>query len=148
MIITANNEQETKQIAHDFAVKLTGGEVICLFGELGAGKTVFVKGLARALGVHDNITSPTFTLMNLYSTNTTNALTQTNIKFLIHIDTYRLKNEQELLDIGIDDYLGKPDKICIIEWPEKMKNILDNKKVINIYIDHLTKNSRKITIAD
>lgn len=123
------------EIGKKIAAKLKGGDILCLYGDLGAGKTTLVKGLAKGLGIKKNITSPTFALMNMYSA---------KLHKLVHIDTYRLKNEQELVDIGIEDYLGAPDTICVIEWPEKMHKLLKNKKTLKVKIEHL-KNGRKIT---
>ncbi len=131
----AKNEKESMEIGEKFAALVKGGDIVCLYGDLGAGKTTFVKGLAKALGVKKNITSPTFALLNIYPTKKAK---------IVHIDTYRLKNEQELIDIGIEDYLGAPDSICVVEWPEKMQMLLKNKKTLQIKIEHLN-NGRKIT---
>lgn len=138
--ITSHSEIETKKVATALAKTLAGGMIICLHGELGAGKTTFVKGLAEALGVKETMTSPTFTLMNMYN------VSHPNIKTLVHIDTYRLKDEHELVDIGIEDYLGQPGVLTLVEWPEKMIDLLAEKKVTNVYIDHLDETSRSITI--
>lgn len=135
------NEQQTKDFGKNLAQNLHDGDIICLYGDLGAGKTTLVKGIAEGLEVTEEITSPTFTLMNVYKTSTLNSQLST----LVHIDTYRLKNEQELLEIGAEDYIGKPGTICIIEWPEKIENLLKNKKIIEIKIEHSSENSRTIT---
>lgn len=111
---------------------MQGGDILCLHGDLGTGKTTLTKGIAQGLKIKEEITSPTFTLMQLYEIKNSN----TKIKNFIHIDTYRLKEEQELIDIGTLDYLGESDTICVIEWPEKIKKLLQNKKVINIFINH------------
>ena len=103
-----------------------------LSGELGAGKTSLVKGLAAGLGVKNKITSPTFALMNLYEIGNK----KLEIKHFVHIDTYRLKDEKELLEIGAEDYLGQPDTICAIEWPEKIADLLKNKKTTFISLEH------------
>ena len=79
--------------------------------------------------------------MNIYPVNSE------KIKTLVHIDTYRLKDEQELLDIGVEDYLGQPDTLCIIEWPEKIAGLLKAKKTTTIAIEHFTDNQRKIKIT-
>lgn len=137
MKYTAKNELGTWKIGEKIAAGLKGGDILCLYGDLGSGKTTLTKGLAQGLGLKRRITSPTFSLMNVYP-----------LKFfkLVHIDTYRLKDEQELVDIGVEDYLGAPGMICVIEWPEKMKRLLKNKKTLDIKIKHI-KYGREITIA-
>ena len=122
-----------------------GGDIVCLRGELGAGKTTLVKGIAQGLGVRDEIVSPTFTLMNVYDIKT---LKHKNIKTLVHIDTYRLKNERELIDIGVEDYLGDPETICVIEWPEKVQKLLKEMKTIEVTLSHSADNERRIVIRD
>lgn len=141
MTIT-HSDPETKQFAKDFAAQLTSGVIVCLHGDLGAGKTTFVKGLAEGLGIKEDITSPTFTLMNVYDIHNAKLAVQK----LIHIDTYRLKDELELMEIGVEDYLGQPGTATLVEWPEKIAGLLQNKKVINIYIDHQGKDRRAIAV--
>ncbi len=143
MIVTTHSAVETKRLAEKIALSLHGGEVICLYGELGAGKTTFTKGLATALGVTDEIISPTFTLMNVYSIKT---LKHKNIKTVIHVDTYRLKDEKELLKIGVEDYLGEVGTVSVVEWPEKIERLLQGKKVIKIVFEHLKDGGKKISI--
>ncbi len=115
-----------------------------LSGDLGAGKTSLIKGIAVGLGIKQKITSPTFTLMNVYEIGNK----KLEIKKLIHIDTYRLKDEKELLEIGVEDYLGRPDTICAIEWPEKISGLLKNRKTIKINLEH-TQNphQRKVGVS-
>lgn len=129
--------QETKDFGKKLATELQGGEILCLFGDLGAGKTTLVKGIAEGMGIKNDITSPTFTLMNVY---------KGNKNILAHIDTYRLKDEQELVEIGAEDYLGRPNVIAVVEWPEKIAGLLAGKKVKNIFIEHSGENSRKIKV--
>ncbi len=138
----SHSSEETGNIGQEIAATLTSGAIYCLQGELGAGKTTLVKGIAKGLGITDEITSPTFTLMNMYEIKNT----VSTIKNLVHIDTYRLKNEQELLDIGVEDYLGQQGIVTIIEWPEKISELLKNKKVTTITLEHVTDDQRKITI--
>lgn len=138
----STSPEQTKQIAKDLAQNLKGGDIVLLHGDLGAGKTTFVKGLAEGLGVTDDITSPTFTLMNHYKINDQ----RSTIDELVHVDTYRLEEEQELVDIGIEDYLGEENTICVIEWPEKIEDLLVDKKTLNIKIEHDGKNERIIKI--
>ena len=146
MQITTSSGQATKDAGKKFAATLKGGDIVCLYGELGAGKTTFVKGVAEGLGISENITSPTFILMNIYKTPPLLGKRR-GAGLLVHIDTYRLKNEQEFLDIGATDYLGEPDVIAIIEWPEKIAGLLKEKKVINVSIDRREENTRSITIV-
>lgn len=141
MKTTTHTPEETKQLGREFATQLQGGDVVCLHGNLGAGKTTFVKGLAEGLGITEEMTSPTFTLMNMHSVQG-----HASIKRLVHIDTYRLNDERELLEIGVEDYLGQPDIVTLIEWPEKLTTILAQKKVTNVSIDH-SGVDRQITIA-
>ena len=161
----SNSIQETKDIAKKFAATLQGGDVVLLSGELGAGKTAFTKGLTEYFGIEKEITSPTFSLMNIYKivipakagiqsqNNTSETLDprfhgdDSKANF-VHIDTYRLKNEQELIDIGVEDYLGAPDTICVIEWPNKIEKLLKDKKIITVVIEHVSENSRHIVIAN
>ncbi len=121
----SNTEKETRNIAQKYSKSLKGGEVIGLKGKLGAGKTVFVKGLAKGLGVKETITSPTFVLMKVYNTS------HKNIKHLVHIDAYRLTNSEDLESIGVYDYFDKKN-VIIIEWPQKIPQI---KKFVTNYVD-------------
>lgn len=93
---------------------LQPGDVIALVGELGAGKTHFVKGLADGLGYMGEVTSPTFTLIHEYLG---------GLMPLYHFDFFRIENEQEALDIGIEDYLSS-DGVCVIEWADKLAELL------------------------
>jgi len=136
----AKNEKETKKIGEDIAKKLAGGDIVLLYGELGAGKTTLTKGIANFFKIKNDITSPTFTLMNMYD------VTDNEIKKLVHIDTYRLENENELIEIGIEDYLADKDTVCIIEWPEKISALLKDKKVQRVYMKNIDENTREIEI--
>ena len=135
--ITANSE-ETEKIARQLAGVLRGGEVLALSGNLGAGKTVFVRALAKALGVKENITSPTFVLMKVYD------LPDQKIKKLVHADCYRLEGKEDLVDIGLGDYLLSPETIIVIEWADKVLHLPAG--TINIKIDYLEDNKRRLRI--
>ncbi len=122
--------RETELIAADIAKGLQGGEVIALSGNLGAGKTVLVRGLAIALGLKDNISSPTFVLLKVYNLN------YKKIKRFIHVDCYRLEGQEDLHDIGLGDYLANPENLVVIEWADRIKNLPANTMRINMeYID-------------
>lgn len=139
-----NYEEQTKAIGKQLASMMNGGEIILLHGDLGAGKTTFTKGFAEELGVTDEITSPTFSIMNVYPISDS----KINAKELIHIDTYRLEDEKELIEIGAEDYIGNKNVISLIEWPEKISTFLEHKKVINVHIEHVSENEREITIEN
>lgn len=136
------NQKETINLGKKIATTFQGGDVILLEGDLGAGKTTLTKGIAEYFGIKKNITSPTFSLMNVYEVK---SLKVSKVKSLVHIDTYRLENEEKLIEIGAEDYVGAPDTVCIIEWPEKLKKLLKNRKLVKIKIEHLDK-GRKIMI--
>jgi tRNA threonylcarbamoyladenosine biosynthesis protein TsaE len=120
----STSEQETFEVAKVFARTLRGGEVILLSGDLGSGKTVFAKGIAAGLGIQKILQSPTFVLMKTYKVDSN----LSNVRTFVHIDIYRLNDAQELVDIGILDYLGRSDTVVAIEWPEKAEQLLQGVK--------------------
>ena len=124
--------EETYQVAKQIADKLVGKEIILLNGDLGAGKTTFTKGIAKALGINDVVTSPTFTFMKEYSGRLN----------LYHFDMYRVEEADELYELGLNDYLGMDGGVCVIEW-NKFENII-NPIIINIEV--VDETSRKIEI--
>jgi len=130
--------EETKKLAHDLIGQLDGGELIALVGNLGAGKTVFVKAMAEALGVSDNVSSPTFVLMKIYNTN------HDTIKKLVHVDCYRLEGKEDLTDIGLAEYIEDPESLVVIEWADKIHNLPEAR--ININIKNLGGDLRSIEI--
>ncbi len=111
MIIESFCEEETYNIGVMIGSEAKVGDVICLDGELGAGKTAFTKGFASALKIDENITSPTFNIVNTYE----------GFKKLFHFDVYRIKYEDELDDIGFDEYIFG-DGVCLIEWAKNIKS--------------------------
>ena len=141
--ITTHSEKETFDFAGSYAKKLLGGEVIGLVGELGAGKTVFTKGLAAGLGVKENVNSPTFVLMKIYEIRDPRSI----IRNLIHIDAYRLAKPEELSAIGAPEYFGRPDTVTVIEWADKVKNFLPKNFTIffNILLNDIKTRSICIT---
>lgn len=124
MEIITHSSLETQNIAKDIGQKLKGGEILALVGGLGAGKTTFVQGLALGLGITQRIISPTFILVRRYQ------MYQRYQKpmYFYHVDLYRLEHdiEKEVINLGLPDILGKKDAIVVIEWAEKIKNILPN----------------------
>jgi tRNA threonylcarbamoyladenosine biosynthesis protein TsaE len=138
----SKSEQGTIEYGKKIASDLRGGDVVLLHGDLGSGKTTLVKGIAEGLGVNDDVVSPTFTLMNVYGIMNN----ELGIMNFVHVDTYRLNNDQELVDIGIEDYLGDKETICVIEWPEKVAGLLKNNKVVNIKVSQTGDSEREIFI--
>jgi len=127
--IITNSEKETVELAKKYASKLKGREVIGLIGELGAGKTIFTKGLAAGLGVKQTITSPTFVLMKIYPIRNS----KFEIRNLVHIDAYRIKTPQDIIAIGAQEYFNRSDTVTVIEWADRVKKILPKKtKIVNI----------------
>ncbi len=110
---------ETKKIAKNIAKTFKGGEVLGLVGNLGTGKTHFTKGLAEYFKIQKAITSPTFVLLKPYKINK-----DINIKQLVHIDCYRLNSPEELLAIGLNEFIKDKRNIVVIEWAEKIKLVL------------------------
>ncbi len=112
------NLQDLGVFAKKVAKDLRGGEVLGLIGDLGAGKTTFVQMLARHLGVHEAVKSPTFILMQVFHTSKHHAVQQ-----LCHVDAYRLKNVVELDAIGFREYAGTPGTVTIVEWADRVPEI-------------------------
>jgi len=133
------SEKQTFNLGKKIAKTLKGGEVLALTGELGAGKTVLIKGIAAGLGIKKIITSPTFVLMKVYK------LPANKLSNLIHIDCYRAKSFQEIINIGAAEYFGRPDSIVVIEWAEKIKTILPKQR-LEIQIGLKGENAREILI--
>lgn len=121
---------ETIKLGVRFAGKLRKGDCVCLSGELGSGKTTFVKGVARGLGIRKRIISPSYVLVHEYPE-----------KSLVHIDLYRI-DEIDFYESGLDQYLSK-DKICIIEWAERAKSIL-RKNCKSVKFNMIDENTREI----
>ncbi len=138
--IVSKNFEQTKKIGFTIAKDLHGGEVITLEGELGAGKTTFMQGLAKGLGVTKNIISPTFIIMRSYE-----LPKGTQKKMLYHVDLYRIEDEKDIYDIGLPDIMGDPENIVAIEWPEKMGSLLPEKRK-KIIIEYCGENERRITM--
>lgn len=137
MKFTSMNREETTKIAYDFAKGLKAGDIVCLNGDLGAGKTAFVSGVAKGLGYNEYTSSPTFTLVNEYMGELP----------IYHFDVYRIEFSDEMFGIGIDEYLFG-EGVCLIEWPEKIKDILPEDVIeINILKNpEIDENYREIYI--
>ena len=135
-----NTYEETRKVGVDFADHLHGGEVITLEGELGAGKTTFMQGLAKGLGIANNIISPTFIIMRRYV-----LPLGRRVKMLYHIDLYRITQEKDIIDLGLPELMGDPENIVAIEWPEIMAGVLPE-NTIRIKIVYSGDTQRTLTI--
>jgi tRNA threonylcarbamoyladenosine biosynthesis protein TsaE len=135
--ITQSPEQ-TMEVAKRLGEKLKPGHVVCLNGDLGTGKTAFTTGIARSLGIDGYITSPTFTIVNEYTTG--------SLK-MYHFDVYRIDNEDEMFEIGFEEYING-DAITVIEWADLIKGILPENRIEVLLEKDLSKgeNVRVITI--
>ena len=134
MEFTTHSPQETEALGQKLGQVLPAGTVIAYRGDLGAGKTAFTRGLARGLGITDPVTSPTYTIVNEY---TSGRLP------LFHFDMYRLHSADDLFDIGWDDYLERQG-ICAVEWSENVEEAMEN--ALTVTIQKLGEETRKITL--
>lgn len=139
MEYTSHSPAETKQIATELAESLSGGEIIALEGDLGAGKTTFVQGLAAALGYKGPVRSPTFSLMNIYP------IDQRSFSEIIHLDLYRLEDASELRGLALEDYLNREDVIVLVEWP-KFENAVQWKPSVRVTMKSVSEQIRNITV--
>ena len=124
MIIETNSEKETWDLGFSLGEKACAGQVYTLVGDLGVGKTIFTKGLAKGLGIDEPVSSPTFTIVQIYD--------EGRLPFY-HFDVYRIGDVEEMYDIGIDEYLFG-DGVCLIEWPSRIEEVLPD-TCENIWIE-------------
>ena len=136
MQITTHSADETQALGKKLAESLRPGDVIAYFGDLGAGKTAFTRGIAEGLGVSEQVTSPTYTIVNEYLSGRLP---------LFHFDMYRLGSSDELFDIGWEDYLARGG-MCAVEWSENVEDALQDAIRITIKKDSLVPDTSHITI--
>lgn len=128
--------EETERFAEDWGVCLVGGDVVLLKGDLGAGKTHFVKGVARALGVDDVVISPTFALHNLY---------YGKKLVLNHFDFYRVDDSAEVEILGLNEYFFDKSGVCAIEWSENVSDLLPLHCIV-VTLEKVSDNVRNVTV--
>ena len=136
MQIQTHSPEETEAVGRKLAAQLRPGDVLAYYGDLGAGKTAFTRGLAAGLGVTEPVTSPTYTIVNEYLSGRLP---------LFHFDMYRLGSADELFDIGWEDYLARGG-VCAVEWSENVEDALRDAIHITIEKDPLEPDTRRITI--
>lgn len=134
----SRNEKDTCRFGQEFARQLASGTVVALYGEMGSGKTTFVRGVSRGLGCRQQISSPTFTLINEYEAEIP----------IYHFDFYRISHLREAWELGYEDYFNKKG-ICLIEWPERVLELLPPRR-IDVYFEHMFEmndpNARAISV--
>jgi tRNA threonylcarbamoyladenosine biosynthesis protein TsaE len=131
----SNSQQDTKDLGRNLGKLLKGGEIILLHGDLGAGKTLFTKGIAEGLGVEDStaVVSPSFTLVNIYKARLD----------IVHVDLYRLDSD-EIYELGLEDYMDQ-EHVIVVEWAEKVHDFFSG-RIIDITIGYMGEATRKITL--
>ena len=135
MVYITHSEQETEALGAEIASKLPDGSVVAFFGELGSGKTAFVRGMAAGMGIRARVSSPTFTIVNEYP----------GPRELCHFDMYRLESAEELFDIGWEDYLRR-GAVCAVEWSENVAEAFDGDE-ITVRIAKTSDTGRRIEIT-
>lgn len=118
----SRNADQTRRLGARLGQLLEGAEVICLEGPLGAGKTVLAQGIGRGWGAMDRLISPTFVLMRQHRRPTGDQL-------LLHVDFYRLRGEEDAVGLGLEDWMGSPEVVVLIEWPERAPEILPRERL-------------------
>ncbi|PIR40114.1 MAG: tRNA (adenosine(37)-N6)-threonylcarbamoyltransferase complex ATPase subunit type 1 TsaE [Candidatus Zambryskibacteria bacterium CG10_big_fil_rev_8_21_14_0_10_34_34] len=147
MKFLSKNVEETAEIASNFAKATLANPnfeknraiVVGLYGELGSGKTTFMKYLAKAFGIEETIQSPTYVIEKIYE------LKDKSFKHLIHIDTYRIEKDEEMINLGWQEIISDSKNLVCIEWPEKVSGIMPHHTVIKF--EHAGENERKISIT-
>ncbi len=137
MLTVTNSAAETRELGEQLAKRLEPGDVVLLRGDLGAGKSELTRGIARGLGVRETVTSPSFTILNVYESGRCP---------LYHFDWYRLESEEELYELGMDEYLGG-DGIAVVEWAERCPDAVPE-DCIRIRLEATGEETRQITVND
>jgi tRNA threonylcarbamoyladenosine biosynthesis protein TsaE len=137
MIISS--EKEMEKLGLSFATKVVNGGVVCLYGELGSGKTTFAKALAKGLGFTGRVISPTFLIMRTYE------LKKNKLGKFYHLDFYRTEDEKALKNLGIEELFANTHNIVVIEWAEKAKNLLPKKR-FDLHFTYCNQTQRNIEI--
>ena len=134
MRFLTHTPEETEALGEALGRRLRGGEIVAYYGDLGAGKTAFTRGLARGLDISARVTSPTYTIVNEYLGGRLP---------LFHFDMYRLSSADDLFDIGWEDYLQRGG-VCAVEWSENVQEALEN--AVTVRIEKHSDETREITI--
>lgn len=139
--IISTSTESTQQLAAELAREVHGGDIFALHGDLGFGKTTFTQGFAKALGIAQHLTSPTFLIVKEYTVKD-----HPQISHFYHVDLYRLTDQNELKDLGLEEMLRDPHAVTFIEWPGKMGDSLPA-SVNHITFRFIDETTREITIS-
>jgi tRNA threonylcarbamoyladenosine biosynthesis protein TsaE len=152
--IITRTAEETSAVGEAIGAAIKDGGIVCLYGDLGSGKTTFTQGLAKALGLKKHVNSPTFLVIRKYESRIPTSprlrgasKNQESRRDFYHIDLYRLESEKEMVDIGIGEILEDPRNIVVIEWSEKLGTLLPKKR-IDIRFTYVADERRKIETHD
>lgn len=137
-VIISRSEAETENAGSRLARSLGRGSIVLLWGDLGAGKTVFSRGFARGLGVTEVVSSPTYTIVQEYELPGGGRL--------YHLDLYRISGVDAALAFGVDEFLDDPRAIALVEWPGRIEGIL-SRNAVDVRLEHLSDLERRITIC-
>ncbi len=142
---TTTSAIQTKKLGEVLASELRGGEIICLAGDLGAGKTTFTQGLLKGLKIKGPYTSPTFSIIKKYEKNLKSKISNLKSFEIYHIDAYRI-NAKDLLELGFTDFTKQKNSITIVEWPEKIKKLIPT-NALWINFEWINEKERKLILS-
>ena len=134
MVIETKSREETLLLGEKIGKALKNNSIVALIGDLGAGKTTLIQGIAKGLKVDNWVTSPTFTIINEFKGRLD----------LYHVDLYRIERPEDIEDIALEEYFSK-NGVTVIEWADKIKELLPERSIM-INMDHISENERKIDI--
>lgn len=140
-VFVTDNFERTQELGEKFAKKLKPGDIVCLYGDLGTGKTTFTQGLARGLGIKNRIISPSFIIVRKYKISSKYFVS--GVKYFYHIDLYRIENKGDIGGLGLEEIFDDKNSIVVIEWAEKLGSELPKKRT-DIYFENLEDDKRKI----
>ena len=149
MEIITQSPGETQKLGQKIGSDLKSGKlkkrIICLYGDLGSGKTTFIQGLAKGLGIKKRITSPTFVFVKKYKNLSLTEPCFSNQPDFYHVDLYRIEKLEETKGLGLGEIFSDPQALVAIEWAEKIKEMLPKER-INLWFNYLNQNERKVII--
>ncbi len=141
MEYVSHSSEDTRRIAAEAAAGIPGGTLVLLEGGLGAGKTTFAQGLAEAFGVREPVRSPTFAVMNVHPAD------RAEVRHFVHADFYRFAKPEEALEVGLDEWLDRPDAVVVAEWPSMAGEYLGARNVVRVRFEGEGDDLRRIAVS-